>query len=35
MYRIIAIIVGLVTGGLGVTALTTGTRAANAALASN
>lgn len=34
MHRIIAIIVGLVTGGLGVTALTTGTQAANAALAS-
>jgi hypothetical protein len=35
MHRIIAIIVGLVTGGLGVTALTAETRAANAALASN
>ncbi len=37
IHRIIAIIVGLVTGGLGVgvTALTAGTQAANAALASN
>jgi hypothetical protein len=35
MHRIIATIVGLVTGGLGVTALTAGTQAANAALASN